>query len=215
MARGVPGGPDGPQPPPGEGEQLAGHDLPVRQGGAQPGQGPQPAAAAGGEQRGEVVVGRADGGELAGEVVEPGAGGGLPGTPDDRGVRLVHRDPGPGRLADLAGEPVVVGVVVGDDDAVDVGDCGGEGGEPGDQGVPGGRVVPPRIDEDGPPVGVDEVDEGVAEGVVRDGDLDAVDAPAVVGHLSHLRHGLPISARHLCSAGGANCPHSNENSFHW
>ncbi|XCN13855.1 hypothetical protein R1Y80_09415 [Streptomyces sp. JL1001] len=200
MARGVPGRPDGTQPPPGEVEQLAGDDLPVRQGGAQPGQGPQPPPAAGGAQRGEVVVRRADGGELAGEVVEPGAGLGFPGTADDRGVGLVHGDPGPGRLADLAGESVVVGVVVGDDDAVDVGDGGTEGGEPGDQGLPGGGIVPAGVDEDGPPVGVDEVDQGVPEGIVRDGHPDAVDAPAVIGHLrpgpvSHLCHGLPFSAR--------------------
>lgn len=56
---------------------------------------------------------------------------------------------------------MVVGVVVGDDHTVDVGDGGAEGGEPGDQGVPGGRVVPAGVDEDGPPVGVDEVDQGV------------------------------------------------------
>ncbi|CAO0835025.1 hypothetical protein SMICM17S_05419 [Streptomyces microflavus] len=91
---------------------------------------------------------------------------------------------------------MVVGVVVGDDDAVDVGDGGTEGGEPGDQGVPGRRVVPPRIDEDGPPVGVDEVDQGVPpRGLSGMGTLMLVDAPAVVGHLRHLRHGLPISAR--------------------
>ncbi len=45
VAGGVAGRPDGPQPPSGEVQQLAGDDLAVGEGGAQSGQGPQSAAA--------------------------------------------------------------------------------------------------------------------------------------------------------------------------
>jgi hypothetical protein len=97
----------------------------------------------------------------------------------------VHRDPGTGDVADLAGEAVVVGVVVGDDHAVDVGDRDAQGTETGDEGLPGGRIVPAGVDEDGAAVGVEEVDQGVTERVVGDGHLDGPDAAAVVGHLGH------------------------------
>lgn len=80
---------------------------------------------------------------------------------------------------------MVVGVVVGDDHAVDLGDANAEGVETGGEGVPGGGVVPAGVDEDGAAVGVEQVDEGVTEGVVRDGHLDGPDAPAVVDHLRH------------------------------
>lgn len=89
---------------------------------------------------------------------------------------------------------MVVGVVVGDEDAVDVGDGRAEGGEAAGEGVVGGGVVPAGVDEDGAAVGVHDVDERVAEGVVGDRDLDAVDAAAVVGvaaRVAVVRHGIP------------------------
>lgn len=113
----------------GEGEQLGGDDLPVGDGGVQAGQGPHAAARAGGAERGEVLLGGSGGRELLAHVVEPDARFGGPGPYDDLGVGGVHGDPGSGRGADLAGQAVVVGVVVGDDDAVDVGDGDAERGE--------------------------------------------------------------------------------------
>ncbi len=181
VAGGVPGGPDGAQPPPGEGEQLAGDDLPVGDGGPQARQGADAAARAGRPQGGDVLLGGSGGGQLLAHVVEPGAGLGGAGPYDDLGVGGVHRDPGAGGLADPAGQAVVVGVVVGDEHAVDVGDRDAEGGEAGDEGAPGLGVVPAGVDEDGAAAGVEDVDEGVAERVVGDRDLDAVDAAAVVG----------------------------------
>lgn len=113
----------------GEGKQFAGEDLPVGDGGPQPGQGAQPAVRPGGAQGCEVGLGGSGGGQLPGHVVEPDAGLGGAGPYDDLGVGGVHGDPGAGGRADLAGEAVVVGVVVGDDDAVDVGDREAEGAE--------------------------------------------------------------------------------------
>ncbi len=183
VAGGVAGGPDRPQPASGEGEQLGGDDLPVGDGGAQSGQGPHPAARAGGAQRCDVLLGGSGGGEFRAHVVEPHAGLGGAGAYDDLGVGGVHGDPRAGRLADPAGQAVVVGVVVGDDDAVDVGDRDAECGEAGDEGVPGLGVVPAGVDEDRAAVGVEDVDEGVSEGVVGDGHLDPPHASAVIGDL--------------------------------
>ncbi|GAA3104522.1 hypothetical protein GCM10020254_57930 [Streptomyces goshikiensis] len=92
-------------------------------------------------------------------------------------------------------------MVVGDDDAVDVGDREAEGAEAGDQGVPGGRVVPSGVDEDGAAPGVEDVDEGVPEGVVGDGDLDAPHASAVVGDVR--RHVLGSSCGASCGMRGS------------
>ncbi len=183
VAGGVPGGPDGAQPAPGQRQQLPGDDLPVGDGGAQPRQGPHPAARAGRPQRGDVLLGGSGGGEPAAHVVEPDGGLGGAGAQDDRGVGGVHGDPGAGGLADPAGEAVVVGVVVGDDHAVHPGDGDAEGRQAGREGVPGLRVVPAGVDQDGAATGVEDVDEGVTQRIVRDGDLDAPYASAVVGDL--------------------------------
>ena len=131
--------------------------------------------------------------QLGRHVVEPAVGAGLAGAPDDRRVGGVHRDPGPGRLPHLAGQAVVVGVVVGDDHAVDLGDGGAAGGEPRGEGVPGGRVVPAGVDEHRAAVGVDDVHEGVAERVVRDGHLERTGRHRR-GRVT-LRHALSISLR--------------------
>lgn len=64
-------------------------------------------------------------------MVEPLARLGLADAADHGGVRGVHRDPGAGRLPHLGGEAVVVGVVVGDQDAVEVGDVETAGGDAG------------------------------------------------------------------------------------
>ena len=61
-----------------------------------------------------------------------------------------------------------------------------------DEGVPGRRVVPAGVDQDRAAVGVEDVHQRVAEGVVRDGDPDGPYAPAVVGHLCH---GFPVLVR--------------------
>ena len=115
---------------------------------------------------------------------------------------------------------MVVGVVMGDDHAVHVTDLRTERAQPGREDVPGRGVVPPGVDEDRTPVGVEEVDQGVAERVVRYRHLDGVDAATVVGHLRRgwlLRHGVlvspgvPLGARNPsgCTPDGTLPPHYN------
>ncbi|CAM5457430.1 hypothetical protein BSAF29S_05018 [Bacillus safensis subsp. safensis] len=157
-----------------------------------------------------MFLGCADGGELVGEVVEPGAGFGGTGAADDGGVGGVHRDPGPGLLPHAAGQAVVVGMVVGDHDTVHVPHGQPEGVEPSGQLAPGSRVVPAGVDQDGPAVGVDDVDQGVPERVVRDRHPQVpTDASAVPGHLVHgtssLRDGV-APARPLLTITGTDCP---------
>ena len=132
--------------------------------------------------------------EPGGQTVEPLARIGLAGAADHGGVRGVHRDPGAGGLPHLGGESVVVGVMVRDQDAVEIGEGEAAGADAGDEGVPGVRVVPAGVDEHRPAVGLQEVDEGVAERVVRDGDGDAPHPALVVGHLR--RHPGPLSVWH-------------------
>jgi hypothetical protein len=155
----VPGGvarrPDRAQSAPGQVEEFAGDDLPVGQGGGQT----RHAARAGRAQGREVLLGGTGRRELRGHVRQPAARFGRTGPPYDRRVRRVHREPRPGRLAHPPGQAVVVGVVVGDDHAVDLADRRTAGRKALDQGVPRGRVVPARVDQDRSAVGVDDVDE--------------------------------------------------------
>ena len=91
---------------------------------------------------------------------------------DGDGVALVHRDPRVRRLAHPARQAVVVGVDVRDEHAVALGDVGAGGAEAGDEGVPRLVVVPTGVDEHRAAVGLDEVDERVAERVVRERHAD-------------------------------------------
>ena len=158
--------------------------------GAKPGQ-VRAGPSAGGAQRRHVLLGGPGRGELRRHVREPALRPVLPGAPHDRGVRRVHRDPRAGRLAHLARQAVVVGVVVGDDHAVHLGDATCRRRRAPRRGRPrsSGSSQPVSM-RTGPAVGVEDVDEGVAERVVGDGDLDGPYASAVVGHL---RHRAPLS----------------------
>ena len=87
-------------------------------------------------------------------------------------VALVHRHPRVRRVAHPARQAVVVGVDVGDQHAVALGDVGTGGAEPGDERIPRLVVVPPGVDQHRATIGLDQVDERVAERVVREGDAD-------------------------------------------
>ncbi|KAF1854440.1 hypothetical protein Lal_00003834 [Lupinus albus] len=174
-------------------EEFTGDDLAVGERGPLPRE-VRTAGGAGSAQRGQMLLGRPGRGQLLLQIVQPAGGLGLTGAPDDLGVGGVHGDPRPGRLPHLAGEPVVVGVVMGDEDAVHIGDGGAARGEPGGEGVPGRGVVPAGVDQDGAVIGVEEVDQGVPERVVGDRDRDAPHSTAMVGHPRHLRHRLPLSS---------------------
>ena len=67
----------------------------------------------------------------------------------------------------------MVGVDVGDHHAPHVGHRRAGDGQPGGQGVEGVLGVPPGVDEIDPAVGLEGVDEDVAQRVVGDGDGDA------------------------------------------
>ena len=92
---------------------------------------------------------------------------------DELGVGGVQRDPGPGRLADPPGQPVVVGVDVGDHDALDVGDVAAGLLHAALQGAERVVGVPAGIHEIRPSVGLEEVDEDVAQRVVGQRHRDA------------------------------------------
>ncbi len=194
MPRGVPGCPEGAHPAPRQTEQLAGADVAVRQCGPLSGQLPAAPLGARLPQWCQMSVRCARRREPGGQTVEPPAGIGFAGAADHGGVRGVHRDPGAGGLPHLGRESVVVGVMVRDQDAVEIGEGEAAGADAGDEGVPGVRVVPAGVDEHRPAVGLQEVDEGVAERVVRDGDGDAPHPALVVGHLR--RHPGPLSVWH-------------------
>ena len=68
---------------------------------------------------------------------------------------------------------MVIGVHVGDEEAVALRDVVAGGDEAFLEHLPGGVVVPARVHEHRAAVGLEEVDERVAEGVVRDRDGDA------------------------------------------
>lgn len=91
-------------------------------------------------------------------------------------VRFVHRDPRTRRLPHPSAQPGVVGMEVGEDDALHVlhrvADLLQPGGEPG----PGVVVVPTGVDEDQPTRGFHRVDQCVTEGVVRNRDRYLEDA---------------------------------------
>ncbi len=203
VAGGVARRPDRPDAAAGQVEEFAGLDGPVRQGGPPSGQLAAAPGGAGGPQRLQVVVRRPGRGELDEHVVEPLPRFGRAAAPDHRGVRGVHGDPRAGGLPHRGGEPVVVGVVVGDHHPVDVGGVEAAGGDAGGEGVPGVRVVPAGVDQDRSAVGLQEVDEGVAEGVVRDGDGDAPHPALVVDHLRcHGYRPLPRRRGELGFGGG-------------
>lgn len=129
MPGGVTGCPDGAHPASRQVEQRAGVDTAVRQGGPLTGQ--LPAAPCGTRlpQRLQMVVRCARRRELGEQVIEPLARFGLARAADHRGVGGMHRDPGAGGLPDLGGQAVVVGVMVGDQYAVEVGEVEPAGGD--------------------------------------------------------------------------------------
>ncbi len=201
VAGGVAGRPDGAQAAARQVQQLAGGDPAVGQGRVEAGQPARAVRVPGAQERRDVLGGGAPRAELRGQVAVPALGRVGAGAAHDGGVRRVHRDPRPGRLADLRGQAVVVGVVVRDDHTAYVLDGDAAQAEPGGQCGPGGGVVPAGVDQDRAVVGVQEVDEGAAEGVVGDRDLDAPDTTAVLDHrrFGHLRggHGRLVSRRRM------------------
>ena len=86
---------------------------------------------------------------------------------DQLGVGGVQGDPGARGLADPAGQPVVVRVDVGDHDALHVGDVAAGLLHAALQRAEGVVGVPAGVDEVGPTVGLEEVDQHVAQRVVR------------------------------------------------
>lgn len=188
VARGVARRPDGAQAAAGEVEEFAGDDLAVGQRRREIGQ-----DADGGPGQGRhMVVGCAGRRQLRRHVGEPAIGAVVARPPYEGDVGLVHRDPRPGHLADLARQAVVVRVVVGDHHAVDLAGRRAARQQALGERFPGQRVVPACVDEHRSAVGVDDVHQCVSEGIVRDGDPEGPYAPAVIGHLRrHLCHGLP------------------------
>ncbi|GAA4955506.1 hypothetical protein GCM10023224_46330 [Streptomonospora halophila] len=125
-------------------------------------------------------------------------------------VGAVHGDPGAGGRAHASGEPGVVGVEVGDHNAVHVADRGARGLQPGGEGSPGVLVVPSRVDEHRSSRAFQHVDEGVAEGVAGDGHGHAPHALAQILHRWQRPHGILLLNRKTESdsirGGGASGP---------
>ncbi len=100
-------------------------------------------------------------------------------------VGLVHRDPAAGGLPDASGEPDVVGVEVGDDHALDVGDRQAGRRQAVLQRRPRPVVVPADVDEDDAARGFHHVDLGVADGQVRHRNGNDVDAVPDITRFGH------------------------------
>ena len=92
---------------------------------------------------------------------------------DQLGVGGVQGDPRARGLADPPGQPVVVRVDVGDHDALDVGDVAAGLLHAALQRAEGVVGVPPGVHQVGPAVGLEDVDEHVAQRVVGQRHRDA------------------------------------------
>jgi hypothetical protein len=137
----------GPLPPPSQRQPLARHDVPVQKRRPNPRQRTHPPARLCRTQRREVLLRRTGGDELGEQAVRPDAGIGATRAFHDGDVGGVHGDPRAGGLPPLPRQPVVVGVVVGDQDAVDVGDGRAMSFRPRVRASYELRVVPAGVDE--------------------------------------------------------------------
>ena len=97
---------------------------------------------------------------------------------DQLRVGGVERDPRPGGLADPAGQPVVVRVDVGHHHALHVGDVAAGFRDAAAQCAEGIIGVPAGVNEVRPTVGLEEVDEHVAQGVVGQRNRNAPESGA-------------------------------------
>ncbi len=87
---------------------------------------------------------------------------------DQGGVGGMEGHPGPRCLPDPTGQAVVIRVDVGDEDTLDIGDVEAGVGQSGHQRVVGIVGVPSGVDDVRPAIGLEGVDQHVAQRVVRD-----------------------------------------------
>ena len=87
---------------------------------------------------------------------------------DEGSVRGMQRHPRARALPDPAGEPVVVGMDVGDEHTLYVGDVEPRRGQPPAEHLEGIIGVPPGVDQVRPLVGLEGVHEHVPQRIVRD-----------------------------------------------
>ena len=103
---------------------------------------------------------------------------------DELGIGGVERDPRARGLPDPPGQPVVIGMDVGDQDALDIGHVAADLLHAAVQRAEGVVGVPSGIDQVGAAVGLEDVDEDVAQRVVGQRYRNA---PEAVAHLLDTR----------------------------
>ena len=171
VARGVPWGPDGGQVPAGNLGRVAVLHQDVRR--------DRPHVAPYRHrrllQRGHLLLRRAVPAQHGGHALQQGLGL-VVALLDQSGVGRMERDPSSGGLADASGQAVVVRVDVGDQNPLHVGDRLPRLLQPCHQGLIGVVGVPAGVDQVRAAIGLERVDEHVAQRVVGDRDRDAPEA---------------------------------------